>query len=175
MRQEINEAGNKLLDLNVVDIKRYLKNRYPILMIDRVDEIVEGKSARGFKNFTYNEWFFPGHFEDNPNVPGIVTLEVLIEMFIMSFITLPECIGKETTDSKVDKLHFMRKIVPGDKLDVISELKMFRRGVAVGTSVGYVNGENACSCELVVCVPEIIDKFRPINNTGKSAVKESGL
>lgn len=165
MRQETNETGNKLLDLNVVDIQRYLKNRYPVLMIDRVDEIVEGKSARGFKNFTYNEWFFPGHFEDNPNVPGIVTLEVLMEMFIMSFITLPECIGKETADVKVDKLHFIKQIVPGDRLDVTSELKRFRLGVAVGTSVGYVNGEKACSCELIVCVPEIVNQFRPINNT----------
>lgn len=69
MRHETNERRNKLLDLNVADIKRYLKNRYPILMLDRIDEIVVGKSARGYKNFSYNEWFFPGHFEDKPNIP----------------------------------------------------------------------------------------------------------
>lgn len=162
MRKESSESGIRLLDLNVVDIKYFLKNRYPILMIDKIDEIVVGKSAKGFKNFTYNEWFFPGHFEDNPNVPGIVTLEVLMEMFIMSFITLPECIGKETADVKVDKLYFSKRIIPGDRLDVEAELKSFRLGLAVGTSVGYVKGEKACSCELVICVPEIVDRFKPV-------------
>jgi len=175
MRQVMYETENRLFDLNSVDIQRYIKNRYPILMIDRVHEIVVGKSARGFKNFTNNEWFFPSHFENNPNVPGIVTLEVLMEMFIMSFITLPECLGKETADVKVDKLHFNIKIFPGDKLDVTSELKSFRRGVATGTSVGYVNGDVACSCELIVCVPAIVFTFRPSNNPEKFPAKETKL
>lgn len=152
---------NKLYDLDIVDIQKYLKNRYPLLMIDRVTEIIQGKSSKGFKNFTYNEWFFPAHFEDNPNVPGVITLEALLEMFIMSFITLPECLGKETTDVKVDQLHFHKKIVPGDRLDIVTELKRFRFGVATGTAEGYVNDEKVCSCKLVVCVPEIVNEFKP--------------
>lgn len=167
MRQESSEEGIRLLDLNVVDIKRYLKNRYPILMLDRVDEIIQGKSARGFKNFTYNEWFFPGHFENNPNVPGVITLEVLLEIFIMSFITLPECLGKETADVKVDKLKFSKQIVPGDKFDVSAELKSFRRGVAIGFCAGYVAGKKACSCELTICVPDIVNQFKPVGETGE--------
>ena len=39
-------------------------------MIDHVTEVYPGKFAKGFKNFTNNEWFFPIHFKDNPNVPG---------------------------------------------------------------------------------------------------------
>lgn len=158
---QIDTDTNRLTNLNSVDIQKFLKNRYPLLMIDRVTEIYPGKSAKGFKNFSYNEWFFPAHFEDNPNVPGVVTLESLLEMFIMSFITLDECRGKETADVKVDKLHFRKKIIPGDRLDISAQLDRFRFGVASGSVQAYVNSEIACSCELIVCVPEIVAKYQP--------------
>jgi len=160
--KKVDENGvSKILGLSISDIQSFFKNRHPLLMIDRVDEIVEGKSAKGVKVFTYNEWFFPGHFEDNPNVPGVVTLEALMEMFIMSFITMPECIGKETADVKVNNLHFIKQIIPGDRLDINATLKTFRFGVASGHSVGYVDGNEVCRCDLVVCVPDIMKKFKP--------------
>jgi 3-hydroxyacyl-[acyl-carrier-protein] dehydratase len=160
--KKVSENGiSKLLDLNVYDIQCFLKNRHPLLMIDKVDEIVEGQSAKGFKNFTYNEWFFPGHFEDNPIVPGVVTLEVLMEVFIMSFITMPECAGKETADLKVNNLEFIKQIVPGDRLDVSAVLKSFRFGIATGASVGCVDGIEVCKCDLVICVPDILNQYKP--------------
>ena len=161
MRIEVTEGEKRYFDLTVTEIKGYIKNRYPLLMLDRVSEIVEGKSARGFKNFTYNEWFFPAHFEDNPNVPGVVTLEVMIEIFILSFMTLPECLGEETADSKIDNLRFLRPITPGDKLEVQAELKKFSRGIATGSVVGQVDGKKVCSCDLVVCVPKILKGLSP--------------
>ena len=44
-------------------------------MIDHVEEVIPGKSAKGFKNLTNNEWFFPKHFPGEPNMPGALQLE----------------------------------------------------------------------------------------------------
>lgn len=54
-----------------------------------------------------------------------------------------------------------KKIVPGDKLEIEAVLNSYRRGLAKGVSVGYVNGSIACSAELVIAIPEIINRFKP--------------
>ena len=51
-------------NLDACAIQQYQQNRYPCLFIDYVEEAVPGKSAKGYKNFTFNEWFFPAHFPD---------------------------------------------------------------------------------------------------------------
>ena len=60
--------GIIIRDLDVFMIQQYQQNRYPCLFIDYVCELVPGKFAKGYKNFSFNEWFFPCHFPDEPNV-----------------------------------------------------------------------------------------------------------
>jgi 3-hydroxyacyl-[acyl-carrier-protein] dehydratase len=79
----------KLKDLDVYAIQQYQQNRYPCLFIDYIEEVIPGKSAKGFKNFSFNEWFFPAHFADEPNVPGFIQIEALTQLFLMTFLTLP--------------------------------------------------------------------------------------
>ena len=60
--------------VNIVNIegdrlKKYLNNRYPYLFIDKVTEVVPGVKAKGYKNMTANEWFFPVHFPEEPMMP----------------------------------------------------------------------------------------------------------
>lgn len=75
--------------------KKYQQNRYPCFFVDKIVEAVPGEYAKGYKNFTYNEWFFPAHFEDEPNVPGFVQIETLTQVFLMTFLTFPENKGKK--------------------------------------------------------------------------------
>ena len=59
---------NKVLvpfSLDCEELKKYQPNRYPFLMIDRVTEVLPGKYAKGYKNLTNNEWYFPVHFPGN--------------------------------------------------------------------------------------------------------------
>ena len=58
-------------------------------MIDHVDEVIPGKSAKGYKNLTLNEWYFPKHFPDGPNMPGVLQLEALAQMLTVAITTLP--------------------------------------------------------------------------------------
>lgn len=143
-------------------IDKLFKNKYPLLMIDVVTEVEPGVYSKGFKNFTNNEWFFPVHFTENPNVPGSIMLESMLNMFIMAIVTLPECEGKETADARVNNLLFKRKIVPGERLDLECKVISFRRGIATGQAVGSVNGSIACSCEIIICVPDLLNKFIPL-------------
>ena len=151
----------RLENLKVPQIMEYQQNRFPLLFVDVITEAEPGKYAKGYKNFTYDEWFFPAHFVDEPNVPGFVQLEALTQVFLMSFLTLPEYKGKKT--GFVSNLcRYRKKIEPGQRLDILAELKSFRRGLAKGRSIGYVDGEIACEADLAVAIPDIMAKYRPV-------------
>lgn len=150
-----------LRDLDAYEIQQYQQNRYPLLFVDKITEAVPGSYAKGYKNFSYNEWFFPAHFEDEPNVPGFIQVETLTQVFLMSFLTYPEYKGKKTGFVSIREARFKRKLIPGDRLDIEAQLTYFKRGLAKGTSKGYVDGELACLAELEIVVPDIMTQFRP--------------
>jgi 3-hydroxyacyl-[acyl-carrier-protein] dehydratase len=150
--------------INSLDIKgiiRHQRNRYPVLLIDKIVELVPGERATGVKCFTYNEWFFPGHFDDEPNVPGFVQIESLVQTFILTFLCKDEFSGMKTNFVSINNIRFKRKIVPGEVLRIEATLKSFKRGIAFGSAASFVDGEAACSAEFVVAVPDILDKFKP--------------
>lgn len=150
-----------LQNLDATAIMQYQQNRYPLLFIDFVSEAIPGHSAKGRKNFTFNEWFFPAHFADEPSVPGFVQIESLTQMFLMTFLTLPGNKGKKTGFVSIENAHFKKKIVPGDRLDIEATLKSYRRGLAKGSAKGFVNGALACSADLVIVIPDVLEEFRP--------------
>ncbi len=153
---------DNLLNLDIVEIQQYQQNRYPLLFIDFVDEAIPGKYAKGYKNFSFNEWFFPAHFADEPNVPGFVQVEMLTQMFLMTFLTLPDNKGRKTSFVNIHNAQFKKKIVPGDRVDIESTLAFYSRGVAKGKSVGTRNGEFVCSLELTVAIPDVLNHFKPL-------------
>lgn len=150
-----------LKNLDAYQIQQYQQNRYPCFFLDVVEEAVPGKYAKGYKNWSYNEWFFPCHFADEPNVPGFIQVETLTQMFLMTFLTFPENKGKKTSFVQITNAKFRKKIVPGMRLDIVAELKSYRRGLAIGKSTGYIDGEEACSLELTVAIPDVMTQFRP--------------
>lgn len=156
-----NERYDAICDIDAYQIQRYQQNRYPLLFIDYVTEAVPGRSAKGFKNFSFNEWYFPAHFEDEPNVPGFVQIEAMTQMFLMTFLTIPGNEGKKTAFIRVGDAGFKKKIIPGDRLDLEAELDFYRRGVAKGKVCGYVKGELACSIELTIAIPDVLNQFKP--------------
>ncbi len=145
----------------VPEIMKYQQNRYPLLFVDEISEVMPGKFAKGKKAFSYNEWFFPAHFDGNPNVPGFVQIESLVQVFLMTFLTLDGNAGLQTSFVSLDGVKFKRKILPGDILSIHAELESFKRGVAKGSANSNVNGESAVSASFTIAIPEILAKFRP--------------
>ena len=124
-------------------------------------EAIQGKSAHGIKCFSYNEWFFPAHFEDEPNVPGFIQVECLVQVFIMTFLCIKEHRGRKTNFLSINNVKFKRMIVPGEVLEVKAELDSLKRGIARGRAEGHVNGEFTCSGEFVVAIPDVLSSFKP--------------
>lgn len=160
-RVSVIKIGEPLRNLKPTEIQKYQCNRYPMFYLDCVTMAVPGKCASGYKNFTYNEWFFPAHFEADPNVPGTIQIEALLQLFLMTFLTYPEYKGLKTADVALHEVRFKRRIEPGERLDMEAELTSFKRGIAKGISKGYVGCDLACELELEVAIPDILDQYKP--------------
>ena len=151
---------NKKRKLNSTELLDYQPNRYPFLMIDYVTMVVPGKFAKGYKNFSNNEWFFPIHFPGHPNVPGALQLEAMAQMLTIAITTLPGNKGKAAhAISHVVK--YKREIVPGEKLEIETKVLSWNRGICKGTGKGIVSGELACEAEMTLAIPDILNKFLP--------------
>lgn len=146
--------------LNSIELLEFQQNRYPYLYIDYVAEVIPGKSAKGHKNFTNNEWFFPVHFVGAPNVPGAIQMEALAQMLTVAITTLPGNKGKFTRAISYD-VRFKREIVPGEKLDIETKVLSWKRGLCEGIGKGIVSGEVACEAKLKIIIPDIFEKFIP--------------
>ena len=149
------------LSFNIPEIKQCQQNRYPLLFVDKIYEVAPGLSAKGIKCFSYNEWFFPAHFEDQPSVPGFVQVETLVQTFIMTFLTLDEHKGRKTNFVSLDNVKFRRMIVPGEQLIIHAKLDSFRRGIAKGSAESFVDGEPACRADFIVTLPDVLNSFKP--------------
>lgn len=157
----INDELKKEISFDIAGIKQCQQNRYPLLFIDKIFDVVPGFSAKGIKCFSYNEWFFPAHFEDEPSVPGFVQVETLVQTFIMTFLSIEEHKGKKTNFISIDNVKFRKMIIPGDQLIIHAKLDSFRRGIAKGSAESFVEGHPACRADFIVSLPDILNSFKP--------------
>ena len=58
-------------------------------------------------------------------------------------------------------VRFKKKLVPGMRVDIEAELKSYRRGIAIGSAVGYVDGETAVSADFMIGIPDVLNTFKP--------------
>lgn len=122
-------AGGKGYAIGIERIQRMLPHRFPMLMIDRIAELVLDHSAIGIKNVTINEAYFQGHFPNHPIVPGVMIIESMAQTASMLVLeTLGEAAnGKVVYFMLIDNAKFRRPITPGDQME-IHVLKQRRRG-----------------------------------------------
>lgn len=146
--------------LSGIELLNFQPNRYPFLMIDVVEEVVPGEYARGYKNLTMNEWYFPKHFPDGPNMPGALQLEALAQMLTVAITTMDGLQGK-VTHALEHRVRYRKEVVPGDRFDIYTEVISWRRGICKGIGKGMTNGELACEAEMVITIPDILQQYLP--------------
>ncbi len=134
--------------LDIKEIEKILPHRYPFLMIDRIEEIQPLKYAKGFKNITYNEEFFQGHFPSEPVMPGVLQIEAIAQVGACAILYHEDYRGKTAYFLTVNKAKFRKKVVPGDKLVIECILTHFSNGRGVGEGKAYVDNEIACEAEI---------------------------
>jgi 3-hydroxyacyl-[acyl-carrier-protein] dehydratase len=147
------------MKLNKEQILEYQQNRPPYLMIDFAEEVVPGKSAKGYKDFKDDEWFFKVHWPRDPNVPGMLQIEALVQMSALSILSLPGNKGKVMYLTSANNIKFVKKIIPNKRLYIETKVKSFKRGLAICEGLGLIEKQVACKAEFNLILPEEIKKY----------------
>ena len=136
--------------LDIIQIKKLLPHRSPMLLIDKVTEIGSDYIV-GVKNVTMNEPFFDGHFPDEPIMPGVLLVEAMSQcgaLFVLNQLESPE--KHSTYFVKIDKIQFHKKVVPGDTLIMKVEQKSpLRHGISVMKGYVFVGEKLAAEASFV--------------------------
>ncbi len=146
------------MKLNLKQICEYQQNRDPYLMIDYVEEVIPGKFANGYKDLK-EDWFFKVHWPKDPNMPGMLQIEALVQMAALTILTMPDNKGKVVYLVSADNLKFKKKIIPGDRLKIETKLISWKRGMGNCTGKGTVNGEVACSADFNLILPDKVKNY----------------
>ena len=149
----------KSFSLDKKGIHEYQQNREPYLLIDFATEIIPGKSAKGYKDLGNDEWFFKVHWPSDPNMPGMLQIEALIQMCALSILSLPGNKGKVVYLTSANNMKFIKKIIPNSRLYIETKIKSFKRGLATCEGIGLVNKEIACKAEFALILPDEIKKY----------------
>lgn len=139
--------------MDILEIREYLPQRYPFLLVDRVTNVEAGKIIHGYKNVTVNEEFFLGHFPGKPVMPGVLILEAMAQLAgILGFFTT----GKRPADgfiylyAGIDKVRFKRQVVPGDRLDMQAEFTGSKLNIYKFSCRALVDGEVAATADILI-------------------------
>ena len=153
-------SDNNYLTLNKSQILEYQKNEPPYLMIDEATEVIPGLSAKGFKYLNENEWFFEVHWEGDPNMPGMLQIEALVQMSALSILTLPGNKGKVMYLVNANNLKFFKKVLPGSKYIIETIIKSYKRGIALCEGKAYVNKELVSKAEFSLALLEELKIYK---------------
>ena len=109
---------------DIEEIKKIVPHRYPFLLVDRVTEINGTESIKGYKNITFNEPVFQGHFPQQAVFPGVLIVEAMAQLgAVLVLRKFPED-KRMAYFAGIEKAKFRKVVVPGDRLEM--ELKIVR-------------------------------------------------
>ncbi len=144
--------------MDITEIMRHLPHRYPLLLVDRVLELVPGESVTAIKNVTINEPFFPGHFPHHPIMPGVLIIEALAQAAgLLAFASSGKEAGADSVIYFVgiDNARFKRPVLPGDQLRLEARITRHTRGIWKFDARARVDGQTACEAELMCTLRDL--------------------
>ncbi|MFL2770377.1 MAG: 3-hydroxyacyl-ACP dehydratase FabZ [Rhodospirillaceae bacterium] len=138
--EAVNTSGS------VIDIHRIIEmipHRYPFLLVDRVEKVIDGQSAVGIKNVTINEPFFQGHFPGRPVMPGVLIIEAMAQTAAVLVVNSlgSNAEGKLVYFMSIENARFRRPVGPGDQLRLVTT-KLKQRATVWKFSGEAIVGDN---------------------------------
>ena len=146
--------------MDIKEILNLLPHRYPFLLVDRVTELTLGESLSAYKNVTFNEPFFLGHFPQQPVMPGVLILEALAQATgLLAFRTSTQQAERDSLYYLVgiDKARFKIPVVPGDQLNLDVVLKRTKRGIWLFDTKATVDNKTVATAEIMCTERKIED------------------
>jgi len=138
--------------LDIDDILKRLPHRFPFLMVDRVLDVVPGKSIVAVKNVSANEGYFSGHFPGHPVMPGVLIIEALAQAGgLLAYETASADAGISILYLVgVEESRFRQMVRPGDQLTLRVELLNHRRNLWRFTAVAEVDGKAVAEAQILM-------------------------
>lgn len=143
--------------MDVVEIQKILPHRYPLLLIDRVTDIINDEKLLGFKNVSIGEQVFEGHFPGHPIYPGVMILEGMAQAGgILAFksmnMTEEEAAEKVVYFMSIDNAKFRSPVRPGDRLEYEITVLKHKGAIWVLQGKAFVDGKLVSEAELKAMV-----------------------
>src|SRR5438093_12866112 len=116
-----------MAEMDIFEVLKYLPQRYPMLMIDRVKECEPGKRVVALKSVSANEPYFQGHFPGRPIMPGVMILEAMAQAAGVLVLSAGRGGGHDQNVYYyvgIDNARFKKPVIPGDQLEI--EVKLER-------------------------------------------------
>ena len=134
--------------LTTKEIMDIIPHRHPFLLVDTIEELVPGVRAAGKKCVTYDEYYFRGHFPQEPVMPGVLIVEALAQTGAVAILSKPENKGKIALFGGVKNARFRRKVVPGDVLEMTCTITGRKGPLVMGEGKALVGGKTAAVAEM---------------------------
>ena len=138
--------GSRLIKIE--QIMESLPHRYPMLLVDRILEVVPGQSCIGLKNVTMNEAFFQGHYPGMPIMPGVLIIEAMAQAGACILLSDEKYTGKAPIIGAIDNVKLKKRVVPGDQLLSHIELVWMRGDIGRMKGTATVDGEVVATMEV---------------------------
>lgn len=145
------------MELDIQEIMQRLPHRYPMLLVDRVLEMVPGKSIVAIKNVSFNEPFFIGHFPDRPVMPGVMIIEALAQAAALFSFEGQDDVNPADKKTAyylvgVDGARFRRPVVPGDQLRMEVVADRISRVMCKYTAKATVDGQLVAEAKIMCAI-----------------------
>ncbi|MDU4891496.1 MAG: 3-hydroxyacyl-ACP dehydratase FabZ [Clostridium sp.] len=140
------------ISLNIKEIQEIIPHRYPFLFVDSIESLEPLKRAVGYKNVTMNEYFFQGHFPQEPVLPGVIIIEALAQVGAIALLYDEKFRGKIAYFGGIKNARFREKVVPGDRLRLEVEIIKMKGPMGIGQATAKVGDKVVCQAELTFAV-----------------------
>jgi len=140
-----------MAEMDIQQLLKFLPQRYPVLMLDRVRECDPGKRIVALKNVSANEPYFQGHFPGRPIMPGVMILEAMAQAAgVLAF----SAEDKNTQDHLyyyvgIDNARFKKPVEPGDQLVLNATLERSKAGMVKFAANATVGDSVVVSADLM--------------------------